>query len=52
MGNKLFQKIKQNGRTCYVWTVNDEKDIKKAIELKVDGIIGNYPDRVIKLLKK
>lgn len=32
------------------WTVNEEKDIDKMIELKVDGIITDYPERVIKKL--
>ena len=28
------------------WTVNEEDDIKRAIELGIDGIITNFPDRV------
>ena len=33
----------------YAWTVNEEKDIRKCLKKKVDGIISNYPDRVINL---
>ncbi len=33
------------------WTVNTEADIKSMIALKVDGIISDYPDRVIKLVR-
>jgi len=33
------------------WTVNDEKDIKQMIALKVDAIITDYPERVLDLLK-
>lgn len=33
------------------WTVNEAIDIKKMILLKVDGIISDYPDRVLKLVK-
>lgn len=29
------------------WTVNDEKDIERMLELKVDGIITDYPERVL-----
>jgi glycerophosphoryl diester phosphodiesterase len=31
------------------WTVNDEAGMKKMEELKVDGIISDYPDRLVKL---
>jgi glycerophosphoryl diester phosphodiesterase len=31
------------------WTVNDEEGMQKMAELKVDGIISDYPDRLIKL---
>lgn len=32
------------------WTVNDEKDIDRMLQLKVDGIITDYPERVLKKL--
>ncbi len=32
------------------WTVNEEEDIQRMIDLEVDGIISDYPDRVLKLL--
>jgi glycerophosphoryl diester phosphodiesterase len=30
------------------WTVNDQADIDRILSLKVDGIITDYPERVIK----
>lgn len=33
------------------WTVNNREDIKKMIQLKPDGIITDYPERVIMMLK-
>lgn len=36
----------QRGLKLITWTVNDRDEIKKIIELGVDGIISNYPDRV------
>lgn len=33
----------------YPWTVNTEKDIRKCIKKGVDGIVGNYPDKIIKI---
>jgi glycerophosphoryl diester phosphodiesterase len=32
------------------WTVNDEKDIDRMLGLKVDGIITDYPEKVINKL--
>jgi glycerophosphoryl diester phosphodiesterase len=29
-----------------VWTVNEEPDMVRMIELGVDGIISDYPDRL------
>mgnify|MGYP006170408321 FL=1 len=34
------------------WTVNDEEAMAKMISLKVDGIITDYPGKVIEKLKK
>jgi len=31
------------------WTVNNEADMKTLADLKVDGIISDYPDRLVKL---
>lgn len=36
----------------HVWTVDDIKDMKRLIEIKVDGIMTNYPDRLLELLNK
>jgi glycerophosphoryl diester phosphodiesterase len=34
------------------WTVNAEADLARVIELKVDGLISDYPDRARALLIK
>ena len=33
-----------------VYTVNSEEMMKKLIEIKIDGIITDYPDKLSKLL--
>lgn len=33
------------------WTVNKKDDIQTIIDLGVDGIISDYPDRVVELMK-
>ena len=43
--------LKKQNIKLIPWTVNKQKDIEKMIELKVDGIITDYPERVLNLLK-
>jgi len=38
------------GMDVYVWTVNSEADMKRAIDLGVDGVITNRPDVLDALL--
>lgn len=33
------------------WTINDEENMKRLIELGVDGIITDYPERLLALLR-
>jgi glycerophosphoryl diester phosphodiesterase len=33
-----------------VWTVNDEKDMKRLLAAGVDGILTDYPDRLLEVL--
>jgi glycerophosphoryl diester phosphodiesterase len=34
----------------HVWTINETADMQRLIEMKVDGIMTDYPDRLLKLL--
>lgn len=53
-GNALTQeyvdKVHQNGLEIWKWTVDDEATMKQLIDIGVDGIISNYPDRVLKVI--
>jgi glycerophosphoryl diester phosphodiesterase len=40
---------KSLGLRVVVWTVNEPKDIERMLMWKVDGIISDYPDRVVAL---
>jgi len=35
-----------------VWTINDPDDMKRLIALPVDGIMTDYPDRMLALIRK
>lgn len=47
---KIVNDFHDKGIKVIPWTLNDEKDIKSMIDYKVDGIISDYPDRLIKIL--
>ena len=34
------------------WTINEEDDMQRMISLGVDGIITDYPDRLLTLLDR
>ena len=42
----FVQDAHQRGLKVITWTVNRMDDIKKALDMGVDGIISNYPDRL------
>lgn len=47
----LLDSVKNRNMKIIPWTVNENKDIERMISLKVDGIITDYPERVIEKLK-
>jgi glycerophosphoryl diester phosphodiesterase len=38
------------GLRVHAWTVNDEADMRRLIDIGVDGVMTDYPDRLLKLL--
>lgn len=46
----LIDKIHSLDKKVHVWTVNKEEDMKELIDLKVDGLISNYPDKANQLV--
>lgn len=50
--NKEFVlRARENSKKIYVWTVNNKKEMRRLINLKVDGIITNRPDLLKRILK-
>jgi glycerophosphoryl diester phosphodiesterase len=39
----------QNNVKVLPWTVNNEADMKTLADLKVDGLISDYPDKLVKM---
>ncbi len=47
-----LQRAHSNGCPVYAWTVNEEKDMIRMMELGVDGLITDRPDIAKKLIGK
>ena len=43
----LVQKCREKGIKLVPWTVDKPEDIKRVLDLGVEAIISNYPDRVL-----
>jgi len=50
VNSTLLEDLRNADMELVVWTVNEPSDIQRMIELGVDGIISDYPDRVIGML--
>jgi glycerophosphoryl diester phosphodiesterase len=42
----VVREVHDKGLLLIPWTVNDEEDMKDLVDLGVDGIITDYPDRI------
>lgn len=49
---EVVKGIKESGILINTYTVNEEIYMKRLIQLRVDGIITNYPDKLKKILGK
>ena len=47
---EIVRKLKLKKIKIIPWTVNSNDDIAEVLNMGVDGIISDYPDRVIKFL--
>jgi glycerophosphoryl diester phosphodiesterase len=50
VNEEFVRKARENDKEVHVWTVNDEKEMKRLIRLGVTSIITNYPDKLRKVL--
>ncbi len=42
----LVNLVHNDGRSIVAWTVNEVSDLEHLLQLGVDGLCGNYPDRL------
>ncbi len=45
VSSDLVREAQEQGMTVVPWTVNDPEDMRNMLEMNVDGLITDYPDR-------
>jgi len=48
---RFLHRSRYNNKTNFIYTLNEEEDMQKAMEMGVDGIITNYPARLQRLIE-
>lgn len=48
---QFCRSAKKKGIVIHVWTVNDPDEMKQLIDYGVDGIITDFPDRLVELMR-
>jgi glycerophosphoryl diester phosphodiesterase len=49
---ELITEVHEEGLKVFAWTVNDEHEIERLLDLGIDGIITDYPERVHAVLNR
>ena len=47
---RFIQAAHRNNTAVHLWTINEKAEMRRFIEMGVDGLITNFPDRALKLL--
>lgn len=48
---EVIENCREHNIKINSWTIDDDKDIMHAVQMGIDGIITNVPDKVLSLLK-
>jgi len=52
VNNDLVDKVHLAGKRIHVWTVNEEKDLKNMLDLKVDGVFTDDPGMLRRIMEQ
>ena len=49
---RLVEHAHAHNAQVHAWTINDAGEMRRLIDLGIDGIITDYPDRLLKILQR
>lgn len=49
---RLVRDLHRQGAHVHVWTVNDEADMERLLDWRVDGVMSDFPDRLARVLHR
>lgn len=49
---RFVRTAKRKGLTIHIWTVNEVEEMRKLMDAGVDGIITDFPDRLVQLVRE
>ncbi len=52
LDERIVAQARRAGLSVYAYTADSEDDLRRLIDLGVDGIVTDFPDRALKLLKR
>ncbi|XP_069617556.1 lysophospholipase D GDPD1 [Ranitomeya imitator] len=52
MRKSLFEHLKARGIQVYIWVLNNEEEYKRAFDLGANGVMTDYPTRLMEFLEQ
>jgi phosphatidylglycerol phospholipase C len=52
VGGRFLRDIKRAGRPIFLWTINEEEQMKWSIRKQVDGVITDDPKKFLEVCKR
>jgi glycerophosphoryl diester phosphodiesterase len=49
---RLLRSARERGLEVHAWTINDVDEMRALLRLGVDGIVTDYPDRLLEILRE
>jgi glycerophosphoryl diester phosphodiesterase len=51
INEEIARDCQRSGLALYAWTVDSRREMSRLMELRIDGICTNFPDKAVALLR-